>query len=65
MIRERVITARKVQENRYTKRKETHCNAQIDSRLLKQVCLINEAATTLLKTAMAKLNSRQELMTEF
>lgn len=55
VIRERVITARKVQEKRYTKRKEIHCNAQMDSRLLKQVCVINEAGTALLKTAMAKL----------
>lgn len=54
-IRERVQRARQTQEERYSDRKEIHCNAQMDSKLLKQLCTIDDAGTQLLKNAMARL----------
>lgn len=54
-IRERVITARKIQEERYAERKEIHCNAQMDSKLLKSICAVDDSGITLMKTAMERL----------
>ena len=54
-IRERVIKARSVQNDRYLNH-GIHCNAQMGSRLLKEVCEIDDAGSELLKTAMKKLN---------
>lgn len=54
-IRERVITARNIQEKRYKKEEGVHANAQISSKKLKEVCQINEAGDALLKKAMEKL----------
>lgn len=55
-IRERVITARQMQEERYKENKGVHCNAQISSKMLRQICQITEDGHTLLKTAMEKLS---------
>jgi magnesium chelatase family protein len=55
-IRERVTRARLVQEERYKESKNIHCNAQMSSRMLRQICLITEEGHTLLKTAMGKLS---------
>ncbi|MEI6059774.1 MAG: YifB family Mg chelatase-like AAA ATPase [Bacteroidota bacterium] len=55
-IRERVIRARLVQEERYRENKGIHCNAQISSKMLRQICRITEDGHTLLKTAMEKLS---------
>jgi len=54
-IRERVIRAREIQEERYLEFEGIHCNAQINSRLLREVCRINSTGSLLLKTAMEKL----------
>ncbi len=54
-IRERVMKARQLQENRYKDVGGVYCNAQINSRLLSEVCKINETGNALLKTAMEKL----------
>jgi magnesium chelatase family protein len=54
-IRERVIVARNIQEERYQKQNSVHCNAQMDSRLLKQFCMIDEAGNKILRTAMDRL----------
>jgi len=54
-IRERVIQARKVQEERYAERNDIHCNAQMDSKLLKEICDIDEAGSKMLRVAMDKL----------
>lgn len=54
-IRERVMAARVVQEQRFASREGIHCNAQMDSKLLKEVCAINETGHVLLRTAMDKL----------
>jgi magnesium chelatase family protein len=55
-IRERVIKARVIQEERYKEDAGIYCNAQISSKKLKEVCLLNTAGIKLLKTAMEKLN---------
>lgn len=55
VIRARVIEARNIQTQRYKSIKDTHCNAQISSKGLKQYCEINEACKTLLNKAMERL----------
>ena len=54
-IRERVIEARKIQEKRFLEKKGVHCNAQISSKTLKEICEINQEGSDLLKKAMDKL----------
>ena len=55
-IRERVIKAREVQEERYKNNPGIYCNAQISSKMLKEICVINTVGANLLKAAMEKLN---------
>ena len=55
-IRQRVLQAREIQADRYKNEKGIYANAQVSSRLLKEVCIINQAGSLLLKTAMEKLN---------
>ncbi len=54
-IRERVIAARKIQENRFKNKKGIHANAQISSKTLKEICEIDQQGRDLLKRAMDKL----------
>ena len=55
-IRERVIKAREIQAQRYQQVAGIYANAQMTSKMLKQICTINTAGQNLLKAAMAKLN---------
>lgn len=55
-IRERVIKAREIQEERYKTHDGIYCNAQMSSKMLKEICVINTVGQNLLKTAMEKLN---------
>jgi magnesium chelatase family protein len=55
-IRERVIRAREIQEERYQDFDGIYCNAQITSKILREVCRIDSAGALLLKTAMEKLD---------
>ncbi|HJW18331.1 MAG TPA: YifB family Mg chelatase-like AAA ATPase [Flavisolibacter sp.] len=55
-IRERVIKAREIQDARYKEHTGIYCNAQISSKMLKEICIINTAGQNLLKIAMEKLN---------
>lgn len=55
-IRERVIKAREIQGGRFAKDEGTYCNAQMSSKTLKEICRIDAAGQSLLKTAMDKLN---------
>lgn len=55
-IRERVIGARKIQEERYAEKKGVYCNAQISSRMLQELCIIGPEGQTMLKTAMERLS---------
>ncbi len=54
-IAERVIIARKIQEDRFKNLKYVHSNAQMPSRMAREVCKLEQAGIVLLKTAMKKL----------
>lgn len=55
-IRERVIKARKIQEERFKSYSGIHCNAQMSSRLLSMYAQPDEKGFALLKQAMKRLN---------
>ncbi|RYY59558.1 MAG: ATP-binding protein [Chitinophagaceae bacterium] len=55
-IRGRVIRAREIQAQRFLTDPGVYANAQMSSRLLKNICSINQAGTSLLKVAMQRLN---------
>lgn len=55
-IRERVIKAREIQAERYKQSEGIYCNAQVSSKILKEVCRIDAMGQSLLKTAMDRLN---------
>lgn len=55
-IRERVLKARAIQTERFKEKTNTHCNAQMNSRQLREHCSIDATGTSLLKTAMERLN---------
>ncbi len=54
-VRIRVMKARAIQEIRFENSEGVHCNAQIGSKQLREVCKIDEAGNQLLKTAMERL----------
>lgn len=56
VIRQRVMNARKIQEERYGNSREIYCNAMITSNLLNEYCEIEKVSYNLLKTAMTRLN---------
>jgi magnesium chelatase family protein len=55
-IRDRVIRAREKQNKRFSDQTGIYANAQMDSSLLKKICIIEKAGAVLLKSAMEKLN---------
>ena len=55
-IRERVIRARNVQAARYEGNEGVYANAQMSSKQLKEICVLNSAGVQLLKVAMERLN---------
>lgn len=55
-IRARVIDAREIQAKRFEGQAGVYCNAQMGSKLLKEVCVISTVGANLLKTAMERLN---------
>ncbi len=55
-IRDRVIKARDKQEERYKNNPGIYCNAQMSSKMLKEICVISQVGQNLLKAAMEKLN---------
>jgi magnesium chelatase family protein len=54
-VRARVIDARKIQQKRFESRSGMNCNAQMDSKWLKEHCTIDEPGKRLLATAMERL----------
>lgn len=54
-IRERVIKARQIQEERFKDLPGIYCNTLMPSQFVREICYINPAGVTLLKTAMKKL----------
>ncbi len=55
-VRERVIKARAIQAKRFESHPGVYCNARMNTKLLHQYAVPNEAGLQLLKKAMTKLN---------
>lgn len=55
-VRERVMKARDIQAKRFEGHEGIYCNAQMGSKLLKEICVISQVGQNLLKTAMDRLN---------
>ncbi len=56
VVRERVIKAREMQTKRFEKHAGIYSNAQMGSKLLKEICVITPTGSNLLKTAIERLN---------
>jgi magnesium chelatase family protein len=56
VIRQRVVNARKIQEERYVNAEDVYCNSMITSNMLNDYCKIDKVSYNLLKTAMSRLN---------
>ncbi|ERJ57785.1 YifB family Mg chelatase-like AAA ATPase [Sphingobacterium paucimobilis] len=55
-IRQRVMQARTIQEQRFISEKLIHCNAQMSTQYVQKLCLLDESGKQLLKNAMERLN---------
>ena len=55
-IRERVIKARDIQENRFVENEKIHANSQMNTKQIQSHCKLNPQSQDLLKTAMEKLD---------
>ena len=55
IIRARVIEARHIQEKRFEGIKGVYCNAQMSAKILRKVCILDDACNAILKNAMEKL----------
>ncbi len=55
VVRERVIAARKIQEERFKNLPEIHANAQMNTKQMQQYCQLEKEGLQLLKNAMEKL----------
>lgn len=56
VIRERVIKARQIQAKRFEGKSNLYCNAQMETQLVREICIIDDAGKNLLNRAMQKLN---------
>lgn len=54
-IRERVVKARNIQAARFESKQDVYCNAQMNSKMLHQVCKLKKEGMELLKKAMERL----------
>lgn len=54
-IRKRVVSARKIQEERYKNHEDIHSNAQMNSKQMNKFCQTDQAGKALLKNAMERL----------
>lgn len=55
IIRKRVVAAREIQKQRFAEYQGIYANAQMSTRMLREVCVIGAASQKLLKTAMERL----------
>ena len=55
-IRNRVIAAREIQSKRYANEAGVYANAQMSSKQLREICVIDHIGAALLKRAMERLN---------
>ncbi len=56
VVRARVNQARVIQQDRYQKEKQIHCNAHMQPKHLKKYCQLTPESQELLKNAINKLN---------
>ncbi len=56
VIRERVIAARKIQEERFAQHKKVHCNAQMTERMIHQYAEPDKDSLDILRLAMERLS---------
>jgi magnesium chelatase family protein len=56
VIRDRVIKARDIQTHRFKDHRGVYCNAQVSSKMLREICVVDASGQNLLRTAMGKLN---------
>lgn len=54
-VRERVVHARRIQALRFSSTPNVYCNAQMPSRLVKDVCELDDACRRLMKMAITRL----------
>ena len=54
-IRERIVQARKEQQERFKNHKNIYCNAHMQSKQIKKYCLVNKEGELLLQNAIANL----------
>ena len=54
-VRERVASARQIQEKRFSDSKGIYCNAQMNSKILRKYCILDDTGHTILKNAIEKL----------
>ena len=55
-IRERVVNARQIQQERFKKHRLIHCNAQMTTSLMQRYAALDSECTTVLRDAMRRLN---------
>ena len=55
-IRERVIAARKIQEERFKDEPGIHCNAQMTPKLIAKYAVLDDTSLAMLKTAMTRFD---------
>lgn len=55
-IRQRVIQAREIQRSRFQMNPGIYANAQMGSKLLREICMLDQTGETLLKKAIERLN---------
>lgn len=55
-IRNRVVSARRIQEERYRNHRGVHCNAQMSERLIQQYASPDDSGLAMLRTAMERLS---------
>ena len=55
-IRERVIRAREIQIKRFEGKDNLHSNAQMEAKMVQEICVIGDTGKNLLNRAMTKLN---------
>jgi len=54
-VRDRVIKAREKQSGRFITNQEVHCNAQMEDRMVREICQVSASGQQLLKSAMERL----------
>lgn len=55
VIRQRVVEAREIQEKRFTSNRGVHCNAQMNTKMLRKYCSIDTSGQIILRNAMERL----------